>query len=316
MKEIGFAAYLTKPVKTSQLYDCLTTIVDRETETRKGISSESIVTKHSISEDQKRKIRILLAEDNMINQQVALNILEKFGYRADAVADGLEAVKALKMIPYDLVLMDVQMPEMDGFEATAKIRNPNSVVINHDVPIIAMTAHAMKGDRERCFKVGMNDYLTKPVDPKALLERLEKWLNLRKDDHPGDQVSEQQGHVAGRESEDPPIDLDEAVKRMMGNTNFLEEMLQEFFLKAPEMVEEIKVAIETEDKEMLHGKAHALKGIALNLSADRIADAALHLEQMGRKGDIAAGKETLAKLQDELAALKAYTSRPGWMDTV
>ena len=181
MKEIGFAAYLTKPVKISQLYDCLTTIVDRETETRKGVSSESIVTKHSISEDQKRKIRILLAEDNMINQQVALNILEKFGYRADAVADGLEAVKALEMIPYDLVLMDVQMPEMDRFEATAEIRNPNSEVIDHDIPIVAMTAHAMKGDREHCLKVGMNDYLTKPVDPRAMLEMLEKWLDFGKD---------------------------------------------------------------------------------------------------------------------------------------
>ena len=316
MKEIGFAAYLTKPVKISQLYDCLTTIEDRETEIRKGVSSESIVTKHSISEDQKRKIRILLAEDNMINQQVAMNILEKFGYRADAVADGQEAVKALEMIPYDLVLMDVQMPEMDGFEATAKIRNSNSVVINHDVPIIAMTAHAMKGDRERCFKVGMNDYLTKPVDPKALLERLEKWLDLKKDKHPADQVSDRQGQVAGRESEDPPLDLAEAIKRMMGNTDFLEEMLQEFFLKAPEMVEEIKVAIETEDKEMLHDKAHALKGIALNLSAGRIAETTLHLEQMGRKGNIVAGKQTLEKLQNELAILKAYISRPGWMDAV
>jgi signal transduction histidine kinase/DNA-binding response OmpR family regulator len=181
MKEIGFAAYLTKPVKVSQLYDSLIAIVGRETETREGVSSESIVTKHSISEDKKRKIRILLAEDNMINQQVALNILEKFGYRADAVANGQEAVGALEMIPYDLVLMDVQMPEMDGFEATAEIRNPNSEVIDHDIPIIAMTAHAMKGDREHCLKVGMNDYLTKPVDPRAMLEMLEKWLDFGKD---------------------------------------------------------------------------------------------------------------------------------------
>jgi signal transduction histidine kinase/CheY-like chemotaxis protein len=181
MKEIGFAAYLTKPVKVSQLYDSLIAIVGRETETREGVSSESIVTKHSISEDKKRKIRILLAEDNMINQQVALNILEKFGYRADAVANGQEAVGALEMIPYDLVLMDVQMPEMDGFEATAEIRNPNSEVIDHDIPIVAMTAHAMKGDREHCLKVGMNDYLTKPVDPRAMLEMLEKWLDFGKD---------------------------------------------------------------------------------------------------------------------------------------
>jgi signal transduction histidine kinase/CheY-like chemotaxis protein len=195
MKEIGFEAYLTKPVKVSRLYDCLIAIVDKETGAGKEVFTKSgaLATQYAISEDQKRKIRILLAEDNMINQQVALNILVKFGYRADAVANGKEAVRALEMIPYDLVLMDVQMPEMDGLEATAQIRNPNSAVLNHDIPIIAMTAHAMKGDREQCFEVGMSDYLTKPVDPGGLLGKLEKWLGLRKDHHPADQVSDQRG---------------------------------------------------------------------------------------------------------------------------
>ncbi len=178
VKEIGFSAYLTKPVKMSQLYDCLIAVVDRKTKDRQDLSSEPIVTKHSIFDNRKRKIRILLAEDNMINLQVALNILKNNGYRADAVANGQEALRALEMIPYDLVLMDVQMPEMDGFEATIEIRNTDSAVINHDIPIIAMTAHAMKGDREQCLKVGMNDYLTKPVDPEALLEKIEKWLEL------------------------------------------------------------------------------------------------------------------------------------------
>ena len=120
--------------------------------------------------------RILLAEDNITNQQVAVGILKKLGLRAEAVANGAEALKALETLPYDLVLMDVQMPEMDGLEATRRIRDPRSAVQNHDIPVIAMTANAMQGDRERCLEAGMNDYLSKPISPRALADVLEKWL--------------------------------------------------------------------------------------------------------------------------------------------
>jgi CheY-like chemotaxis protein len=120
--------------------------------------------------------RILVAEDNIVNQEVALGILRKLGARADAVADGAEVLEALRTIPYDLVLMDVQMPEMDGLEATRIIRDSHSAVHNHQIPIIAMTAAAMQGDRERCLDAGMNDYITKPVSPHALSEALNTWL--------------------------------------------------------------------------------------------------------------------------------------------
>jgi CheY-like chemotaxis protein len=147
-----------------------------------------------------RNVRILLAEDNIINQQVALGILGKLGLYADAVANGVEALTALETLPYDLVLMDVQMPVMDGFEATEKIRNNEKIMINDEfgmmkekepeklvayssliirhspIPIIAMTAHAMQGDRERCLAAGMNDYITKPVSPRSLADVLDKWL--------------------------------------------------------------------------------------------------------------------------------------------
>jgi CheY-like chemotaxis protein len=136
----------------------------------------SIITRHFLSEDQKRKVRILVAEDNIVNQKVATKILSKHGYSADAVANGQEAVKSLEMIPYDIVFMDCQMPEMDGYEATGEIRNPKSKVLNHKVPVIAMTANAMKGDREKCLKAGMDDYLAKPVNPQDLSDMLEKWI--------------------------------------------------------------------------------------------------------------------------------------------
>jgi PAS domain S-box-containing protein len=125
---------------------------------------------------QRRGARILVAEDNVVNQDVALGILHKLGLRAQAVADGAEAVEVLRTLPYDLVLMDVQMPEMDGLEATRIIRDPQSHVLDHQIPIIAMTAHAMRGDREYCLETGMNDYITKPVSPHVLAEALNKWL--------------------------------------------------------------------------------------------------------------------------------------------
>jgi len=175
LEKIGFAAYLTKPIRQSKLYDCLATVTGMQKETTKDRSTK-IITRHSLAEDRKQKVRILLAEDNMINQKVALNILKKLGYSADAVANGEEAVKALEMIPYDIVLMDCQMPEMDGYEATGEIRNPESKVLDHKVPVVAMTANAMKGDRENCLKAGMDDYLSKPVKPRQLSEMLDKWL--------------------------------------------------------------------------------------------------------------------------------------------
>jgi CheY-like chemotaxis protein len=182
IEEIGFAAYLTKPVKQSQLYDCLTTVFSRKKEVLKN-QPPTIVTRHSIAEDKKRKHRILLAEDNITNQQVALNILKKFGYNADVVNNGKEAVRALEIIPYDIVLMDCQMPEMDGYEATGEIRNSRSKVLDSKIPIIAMTAHTMKGDREKCLEAGMDDYLCKPVNPQELHDTLEKWVTKTDSSH-------------------------------------------------------------------------------------------------------------------------------------
>ena len=174
MQEIGFAAYLTKPVRHREIIDCLSAVLLAGTAVAQ--QSQPIVTRHTIREMRRGVVRILLAEDNITNQQVALGILKKLGLRADAVANGKEAVKALETLPYDLVLMDVQMPEMNGLEATRHIRNLQSAVRNHRIPIIAMTAGAMQGDREKCLEAGMNDYVSKPVSPQALAEALDKWL--------------------------------------------------------------------------------------------------------------------------------------------
>ena len=193
MEKIGFVGYLPKPVRQSQLYSCIALALDRENGTvppgtvppgtvppataPPGTETPAaIITRHTVAEVVNRGKRILLAEDNIINQKVAQHILGKLGYKADVVADGHEAVRALEMIDYDIVLMDCMMPVMDGFAATAVIRDPGSQVLNHKVPIIAMTANAMQGDREHCLETGMNDYLAKPVKKDELAVILEKWM--------------------------------------------------------------------------------------------------------------------------------------------
>jgi len=311
-KEIGFAAYLTKPVKQSQVYDCLATVIGKQAGT-KDRHSTPIVTRHTISEEHRRKIRILIAEDNITNQMVALNILKKLGFRSDAVANGKEAVKALEMIPYDLVLMDVQMPEMDGFEATKEIRKREKD--SKPVPIIAMTAHAMKEDRERCLEAGMNDYVSKPVEPQKLLEAIER--QLAGSAQFAGSVStkkgiEKQGIPPGKKQENSPIDFKKAIKRAMGDKEFLKKMLEQFTMSMPVQVQALKAAIEEGNAEILQREAHTLKGSAANLSADNIAAVALRLEQMGREKDLTAGEQTFGELEAELTRFEAYLGRIDW----
>ena len=180
LQQIGFDGYLPKPVRQAQLHDCIAISLGRSKQASSNSTQVvSVITKHTVAEAAQSGIRILLAEDNIINQKVAQSILGKIGYKADVVANGIEAVKALEMINYDVVLMDCQMPEMDGFQATAIIRDKDSKVLNHAVPIIAMTANAMKGDREMCIEAGMDDYLAKPVKKDELAALLEKWAASR-----------------------------------------------------------------------------------------------------------------------------------------
>jgi PAS domain S-box-containing protein len=176
-KELGFAAYLHKPIKQSLLLDCLRIVTGESADVDEYTTSQ-IVTQYSISEDRKQHVRILLAEDNVVNQKVALHILEKkLGYHADVVTTGKEAIESLEKFDYDLVLMDCQMPEMDGYEATSTIRDLNSAVRNHNIPIVAMTANAMKGDREKCLEAGMDDYVSKPINMQDLADAIGRYLH-------------------------------------------------------------------------------------------------------------------------------------------
>jgi CheY-like chemotaxis protein len=174
--DVGIAAYLTKPVRQSQLFDCLMTVVNQHSETpdaEPSTQKAQLVTRHNLKKTHPNSHKlILLAEDNIINQKVAVRQLEKLGYRADTVANGREAIEALSRIPYDLVLMDCQMPVMDGYEATAEIRRRKGAA--SATKIVAMTANALDGDREKCLRAGMDDYVSKPVRAEELSKVLER----------------------------------------------------------------------------------------------------------------------------------------------
>jgi two-component system sensor histidine kinase/response regulator len=164
----GFAALLTKPFKRGDLLTRLQTSLDRNRGVTPPAAAPAGAERRSV-----RRRRVLVADDNVVNQKVAIRVLEKLGFHADAVGNGREAIDALRMAPYDVVLMDVEMPEMDGLEASAAIRAGEARSGSH-IPIVAMTAHAMKGDRGRCLEAGMDDYVSKPVLPAALLAAIER----------------------------------------------------------------------------------------------------------------------------------------------
>ena len=198
LKAAGLEAYLVKPVKQSRLFDCVVTATD------KAVAVPASVVIYSEPSLPVEKVRILLAEDNIVNQKVAVAQLRKLGYRPAAVASGLEVLEALKQLPYDLILMDCQMPEMDGYEATQAIRQWEQS-LKHPCPpnapiyIIAMTAHAMQGDREKCLAVGMDDYLSKPVRVSELQAALER--GKRAVQHPTEWATlSANAHVTGRKS--------------------------------------------------------------------------------------------------------------------
>jgi CheY-like chemotaxis protein len=177
-RKAGIAGYLTKPVRQSQLYDCLATVVStgRQSAPATPWRPAPLVTRHSLKEARAHgRHRVLVADDNETNQMVAARMLGKLGYRADVAANGREAVEALARIAYDLVLMDCQMPEMDGFEATRAIRQAEAGR-GRRTPIVAITANALRGDRESCLEAGMDDYLPKPVDLEALCACVTHWL--------------------------------------------------------------------------------------------------------------------------------------------
>nr|MDA3870925.1 response regulator [Candidatus Neomarinimicrobiota bacterium] len=173
LKKIGFSGFLTKPVKQTELYDTLIDVLNEKKEREK--SEKKVAIRGEVKEQHKENIKILIVEDNYASRFIASNFVREYGYEVKSVENGKDAINALKEDSYDIVLMDIQMPKMDGVESFNKIRDKSSKVLNPEIPIIALTAHAMNGDREKYKSAGMDDYISKPIDKEELKRVLDKW---------------------------------------------------------------------------------------------------------------------------------------------
>ncbi|WP_442877386.1 response regulator [Desulfolutivibrio sp.] len=284
--EAGFRAYEVKPIRRRDLLNILQRVLQDADQ-----DEQLIITRKSARERVSplpHAGRILVAEDNITNQQVALGILARLGMRADAVANGVEALQALRTIPYDLVLMDVQMPEMDGFEATRHIRSAQGAVLDHTIPIIAMTAHAMQGYREKCLAAGMNDYVPKPVSAKVLAEALANWL-------PDHAKAQKEGtppippDVSGTACDDPePAAFDKAAMlcRMMDDEDLARQIVMAFLDDVPKRIRSLQENIQSGNCEAAERIAHCVKGASANVSAERLRAMASKIEQAGKTGNL------------------------------
>jgi two-component system sensor histidine kinase/response regulator len=273
-REAGVAAYLTKPVRQSSLFDCLANVISAATVTPEpDVASSKLVTKHMLRESKVSSNKlILLAEDNIVNQKVAIRQLQKLGYRADAVANGSEAIEALSRISYDLILMDCQMPEMDGYEATAEIRQQEGET--RHTPIVAMTAHALTGDREKCIAAGMDEYITKPVKLEELSRVLELFLRS-----PGIDPGAQAGL-----STVPLVDV-ERMHEMMGDEpdNF-EEIANLYLDQMSKNLHQLDAAVASGNHVEVELIAHNCAGTSANCGMNAVAIPFRELETVGRNG--------------------------------
>jgi CheY-like chemotaxis protein len=292
-QKLGLTVHLIKPVSESDLFDAMMSMRG----SRQGPHEVlEVPVKGDVLAGQKH---ILVAEDNSVNQEVAQQMLQKRGYAVTIANNGREAVNLVSEFPgFDLILMDIQMPEMDGFQATAAIRELERQGAPR-IPIVAMTAHAMKGDRERCLQGGMDGYISKPVQSKILYETIDAITGVTA-------TAPASGHdAASRVSSSAVVDLDEVLERIDGNIGLLQSVVSLFEEDHPKQLARIREAIEAGDPAGLMAAAHTLKGSLLVLAADRAAAVALELEKMGRESRLDGAAQILVSLESEVQMLSA-----------
>lgn len=289
--ELGVAGYLLKPVSQSVLLLTIARVLQPSTGT---VEKKPVVVGHSIRESN-RRLSILLVEDNPVNQKLATRILEKMGHHVTVVEDGKKALDSLASGNFKLILMDVQMPVMDGYEATQSIRAIEEKTGAH-IPIVAMTAHAMKGDREKCLEAGMDGYISKPIEIKELYEIIENLFPAEKDEEPAEAASDRHEIIVDRAA---------LFSRIGQDMNLFRELVKLFLEDSVLLLDRIRAAIERDDAAELERAAHALKGSVLNFEAKVVADLALGLELMGRAGDLVQAKKVAAELDKQMEALRA-----------
>ena len=318
-RELGVSAYLTKPIKQADLLDAIVTVLHASSTE----PHEPLPKLQRPLPEARHRLHILLAEDNAINQRVAMGILQKRGHTVVVAGNGKEVLAALEKEAFDILLMDVQMPEMDGFEATREIRRRESQLsavscqssgtqnppeesqlatenwppATRRIPIVAMTAHAMKGDRERCLAAGMDSYISKPLQARQLFEVIAGLVPT-----PADAETDTPDQTAPTES---VFDRNVALDRVEDDRELLQEIVGLFFDEIPGLLSAIQESVVQRDANALERAAHTLKGAVGNLGAKDAFAAALRLEVLGRGGDLTNIEEAYAELEKAIIRLKS-----------
>ncbi len=321
LRAAGIEAYLVKPVKQSRLFDCLVNVMGRAEAEKTFIrAAKPVAASPAVSPDM--KLQILLVEDNSINQKVALGQLQKLGYTAHAVGNGLEALEALNQIPYDLVFMDCQMPEMDGYEASREIRRQEQVAGRRcrwksPLYVIAMTANAMQGDREKCLAAGMSDYVSKPVkasELQAAIDRaklsLEDRIDLAPAPLPSQQIKLPASAVVPEavepDSDPTPVEVDRLVDICDGDKEQIRELISLYRTQANEVINGMEAALRSGSAKEIEHLAHKGLGISSNCGMMAIVPAFTELQNMARKGELQGAPPVHAEASKQLRRIERF----------
>lgn len=342
-RDIGIDGYLAKPIRQDDLRKVIESVLGFSKE--EHLKDQKLVTRHTIVEDDRKEVQILVVEDYPTNQKLVMMHLQNAGYQVDLAENGQQAVEAFKRKQHDLILMDIQMPVMGGYEATKAIRNleielskigdKRDSAKSGRIPIIAMTAHALKGYKEKCLEAGMDDFITKPFRRKELVAIVNKWgrsssikekrLPTRRGLCSGENIEFEEADakksatdsaelVAGQnpksktDKANTPINFEKAVAEFDGDKEFFIGVLEGFMENVRDQIETLRQAVSDGDAELVRREAHSIKGGAANLTADELSKIAFKLENIGQSEVLEEGFEVLGRLEKEFQRLEAYAS--------
>ncbi|WP_136680811.1 hybrid sensor histidine kinase/response regulator [Neptunomonas sp. XY-337] len=294
MLKKGFYGYLSKPINQNEMYQALLLVAGKDE------NDDNLITRFTVRTTTRISGRVLLVEDNATNQMVAKGLLEQIGVHVDIVSNGLECVQLLERERYDAVLMDCQMPVMDGYEATRMIRSPHSNVLHHDTPIIAMTANAMQEDRRKCLDAGMDDYIAKPVDTEKLRKAIVRWVGQRSGDEIGEEVLADDGPLV----ESTVFDEEAMSQRLMGDRSLMAKVALTFLDDMPRQIAAIKQAYD-ENPESIAAVAHRIKGASANVGGVALSHQANLIELAANREDWQEVEPMVQELNEVFAQLKS-----------
>ncbi|MBF0450695.1 MAG: response regulator [Candidatus Magnetomorum sp.] len=290
MKEMGVSGYLTRPVRHAVMHDTLLELFNVQDNLQASEQHGTLVTKYSVQENKKRRMRILLVEDSIVNQQIASKIIEKLGFRVDVTSNGEEALCALEDIPYDIVFMDVQMPVMDGLEATLHIRKGTRKTLNPTIPIIAMTAHTFPGIQKQFQEAGMNGTIIKPIHPNDILKCIKETFS--------NPPVPKKSKIKEKPKTESIYDRESLLNRLEGDEELCQDIVNDFLNDIPDLTMALKTAIDQKDHETISSIAFTIKEGAADISSKSIMDICERIESAGKAKEIETSHALFLKFKE------------------